>query len=58
MYTRHHKFCERIDQLAEVQICHVCEESYGGIEVCNSSIGPMCVRCLREGYNHKFSEMD
>ena len=24
MYTRHRKFCEQIDQLAEVQMCHVC----------------------------------
>ena len=33
MYTRHHKFHERIDQLAEVQMCHVCLDSYAGIQV-------------------------
>ena len=55
MYNRHRKFHERIDQLAEVQICHVGQESYAGIQVRNLSIGPMCVRCLREISNHRFS---
>ena len=53
--TRHKKIHEWIDQLAEVQMCHVCQESYAGIQVCNSSTCPMCVRCLREGSNHRFS---
>ena len=55
MYTSHRKFCEWIDQLAEVQMCHVCLESYVGIQVCNTSTGPMCMRCLREESNHRFS---
>ena len=46
MYTRHCKFREQIDRLAEVQMCHVCMESYAGIQVRNSSIGPMCMRSL------------
>ena len=54
MYTRHRKFPEQIDQLAEVQMCHVCLESYAGLQVRNTSIGPMCVQCLREGSNHIF----
>ena len=41
MYTRHCKFRERIDRLAEVQMCHVCMESYAGIQVRTTSIGPM-----------------
>ena len=55
VYTRHRKFHERIDRLAEVQICHVCLESYVGIQVRNTSTGPMCMRFLREGSNHIFS---
>ena len=43
MYTTHRKFRERIDRLAEVQMCHVCLESYAGIQVCNTSTGPMCM---------------
>ena len=43
MYTRHHKFCERIDQLAEVQMCHVYHEPYVGIQVCNTNKCPMFV---------------
>ena len=46
MYTTHRKFRERIDRLAEVQMCHVCLESYAGIQVRNTSTGPMCMRCL------------
>ena len=48
IYTRHHKFRERIDRLAKVQMCHVCLESYVGIQVHNTSTCPMCMRCLRE----------
>ena len=55
MYTRHRKFRERIDQFAEVQMCHVCQESYAGVHIRNTSTGPMCLRCLREGSNHRFS---
>ena len=33
MYTRHRKFRERIDQFAEVQMCHVCQESYAGVHI-------------------------
>ena len=55
MYTRHRKFRERIDRLVEVQMCHVFLESYAGIQVRNTSTGPMCMRCLREGSNHIFS---
>ena len=55
MYTTHHKFRERIDQFAEVQMCHVCQESYAGVHIRNTSTGPMCLQCLREGSNHKFS---
>ena len=54
MYTRHRKFRERIDQLEEVQMCHVFLELYVGIQACNSSKGPMCVQCPREGSNHRF----
>ena len=46
MYTRHCKFCELIDRLAKVQMCHVCLESYAVIQVRNTSTGPMCMRCL------------
>jgi len=46
MYTTHRKFRERIDRLAKVQMCHVCLESYAGIQVRNTSTGPMCMRCL------------
>jgi hypothetical protein len=31
MDIAHQKFHDRIDRLAEVQMCHVCEESYVGI---------------------------
>jgi len=55
MYTTHRKFRERIDQFAEVQTCHVCQESYAGVQIRNTSTGPMCLRCLREGSNHIFS---
>ena len=55
IYTTHRKFRERIDRLPEVQMCHVCLESYAGIQVRNTSTGPMCMRCLREGSNHIFS---
>ena len=58
MYTRHRKFRERIDQLAEFQVCHVCQESYVGIKVHNSSTDLMCMRCLRERSDHRFSAMD
>ena len=43
MYTTHRKFCEQIDRLAEVQMCHVCLESYDGIQVRNTITGPMCM---------------
>ena len=43
MYTRHCKFCERIDRLEEVQMCHVFLESYDGIQVRNTITGPMCM---------------
>ena len=55
MYTRHRKFHEPIDQFTEVQMCHVCQESYVGVHIRNTSIGPMCLQCLREGSNHRFS---
>ena len=55
MYTTHRKFRKRIDQFAEVQTCHVCQESYAGVQIRNTSTGPMCLRCLREGSNHRFS---
>ena len=31
MYTRHHKFHEWIDRLAEVQMCRIYLDSYDGI---------------------------
>ena len=43
MYTTHRKFRERIDQFAEVQTCHVCQESYAGVHIRNTSTGPMCL---------------
>ena len=55
IYTRHRKFRERIDQFAEVQMCHVFQESYAGVHIHNTSTGPMCLRCLREGSNHRLS---
>ena len=54
MYTRHRKFHERIDQFPKVKMCHVFQESYGGVHIRNKSTGPMCLRCLREGSNHIF----
>ena len=39
--------------LAEVHMCHFYHESHVGIQVRNTSIGPMCVICLREGTNHR-----
>ena len=35
-------------------MCHVYQESYIGIQVRNTNTCPMCVRCLREGTNHRF----
>ena len=35
-------------------MCHVCHESYARIQVRNTNIGPMCMRCLQEGSNHRF----
>ena len=39
-------------------MCHVCHESYVGIQVHNLNTCPMCVRCLRVGTNHRFSAMN
>ena len=36
-------------------MCHVCHESHDGIQVCIINTGPMCVWCLRERTNHRFS---
>ena len=36
-------------------MCHVCHESYVGIQVRNTNTGPMCVRCLKDRTNHRFS---
>jgi hypothetical protein len=55
MNIAHQKFHDRIDRLAQVQMCHVCEESYVGIQVFNTNTGPMCMRCRREGTHHIFS---
>jgi hypothetical protein len=35
-------------------MCHVCEESYIGIQVVNINTGPMCKICKREGACHIF----
>ena len=43
MYTRHHKFRELIDQFAEVQVCHVYQESYARVHICNTSTTPTCL---------------
>lgn len=51
----HKKFRERIDKLGHIQMCHVCEESYLGIQVVNTDTGPMCTRCKKEGNRHRFS---
>ena len=55
MNIRHKKFHDRIDWLGEFQRCHVCHESYVGIQVFRTNTGPMCMHCRREGTNHKFS---
>ena len=39
-------------------MCHVCLESYAGIQVRNKSTCPMCVQCLQERSNHRFSAMN
>jgi hypothetical protein len=53
MNVAHQKFRYRIDRLAQIQMCHVCDESYVRIQVFN--IGPKCMRCRREGTYHRFS---
>ena len=55
MNISHSKFRDRNDRLADVQICHVCEESYSRIQVHTTNIGTMCMRCKREGSHHRFS---
>ena len=54
MNIAHWKFLDRIDWLVEVQNCNVYGESYIGIHVLNTNIGPMCMRCKRKGSNQIF----
>ena len=51
----HKKFRERIDKLGSIKMCHVCEESYPGIQIVNIDTGSMCTRCKKEGNRHRFS---
>jgi hypothetical protein len=44
MIEVHKKFRAKIDSLSIVQMCHVCRESYPGIQVLRGSEGPMCKR--------------
>ena len=34
-------------------MCHFYHESHVGIQVRNTNMGPICVRFLREGTNHR-----
>ena len=43
MKIRHRRFHDRIDRLVEVQMCHVCQESYDGIQVFKKNTSPMCI---------------
>ena len=54
----HKKFRERIDKFAHIQMCHVCDESYPGIQVVTTNTGPMCTRCKKEGSRHRFSSQN
>ena len=46
-------FMTEFDLIAEVQMCYFYHESHVGIQVRNTNTGPLCVRCLREGTNHR-----
>ena len=55
MDIAHRKFHYRIDQLANVQTCNLCEESYARIQVVNTNTSPMSMRCKKERTRHTFS---
>jgi len=48
MIRVHKKFREKIDSLSIVQMCHVCHESYPGIQILRGSEGPICKMCKNE----------
>ena len=56
MIAVHKKFREKIDNLSIAQMCHVCHESYPGIQVLMGSEGPICKRCKQERGSHRFSQ--
>ena len=55
MIECHKNFRSRIDNLHIVQMCHLCKESYPGIEVVRGIEGPICKRCKSERGSHCFS---
>ena len=54
----HKIFHETIDKLGHIQMCHVCEESYHGIQVVTTNTWPMCTRCKSECTRHIFSSQN
>ena len=55
MIAAHKKFRSRIDNLSIIQMCHLCKESYPGIEVVRGIEGPICKRCKNEKGCNRFS---
>jgi len=55
MNIAHRKFNDRIDHLTNIQTYHVYEDFYAKIQVVNTNIGQMSMRCKRERNHHNFS---
>lgn len=55
MIAVHKIFREKIDSLLVVQMCHICQESYLGIQVLRDCKGPVCRQCKNERGSHHFS---
>ena len=55
MKIRHRRFRDHIDRLEEVQMCHVCQESYVRIQVFKTNTNTVCIWCKRERTNQRFS---
>jgi len=48
MDIAHQKIHDRIDRLAQIQICYVWKDSYARIHIFKTNTIPICMRCERE----------
>ena len=51
----HQRFCTKLDQLSQINVCSICSESYPGISTKTFYGAYACSRCILERKGHRFS---